>query len=164
VSARRKSPSHMEYQRKVQSKHRKRHLEACRQRDRDKWASDPDRRSKKRIADKRRLEQLRVKHFFLWRAKCWNSTYGADLTAGELASLWKKQRGLCALTGTKLSRNAELDHVIPKSRPESTHTIENIRWTNRIPNRMRNNMSDQEFTTWCAAVISWMARGEEQCR
>lgn len=69
---------------------------------------------------------LREKHFFVWRARLWSARYKERVTARQLWALWRKQRGLCALSGRKLGRDAHLDHLIPISKG-GAHGIENLR-------------------------------------
>jgi 5-methylcytosine-specific restriction endonuclease McrA len=75
--------------------------------------------------------------------------------ARQLAFLWKRQKGLCALTGTKLNRqNSELDHIIPKSK-SGTNEIANLRWVLRDANRAKQAMFDDDFISLCKMVVIW---------
>lgn len=96
---------------------------------------------------------LRTRHFFRWRARNW----GYGVTARELASLWRKQRGRCALSGCKLDRTAHLDHIIPESRG-GEHTIGNLRWLDPMVNVARGNMADEDFSAMCSQVAEWIGR------
>ncbi len=76
----------------------------------------------------------------------------------ELASLWKAQRGLCAITGRRLTReNAELDHIVAKVRGGSDHAA-NLRWTIREVNRAKRDLSDAEFLAICSDAMRWIGR------
>ena len=70
----------------------------------------------------------------------------------EVASLWKKQKGRCALTGRKLDRAAELDHVVPKAKGGGD-SITNLRWVCKEVNRMKRDMLDDEFISLCGDVM-----------
>jgi 5-methylcytosine-specific restriction endonuclease McrA len=95
----------------------------------------------------------RRKKFFKYRAIHFNSAFEADVTGQDLAFLWKRQRGLCALTKDKLSVDtAELDHKTPKSRG-GKHIIENLRWVTKEVNRVKRNLLDSEFISLCEKVI-----------
>jgi 5-methylcytosine-specific restriction endonuclease McrA len=73
----------------------------------------------------------------------------------ELAGLWKSQRGRCALTGRRLDRSAELDHILPKTRG-GTDQIGNLQWVCREVNFAKRNLTDAEFTVLCADVMRWI--------
>ena len=77
-------------------------------------------------------------------------------THKELAALWKKQRGLCALTGRKLNRdNAHLDHIVAKARGGSD-TLDNVRWVCREANLAKRELSDAQFVKLCEDVMRWI--------
>lgn len=76
-------------------------------------------------------------------------------TFRELAKLWKSQRGKCALTGERLDRSAEVDHIIPKVRG-GTDDIGNLRWVIRRVNLAKRDMTDAEFFTLCSNVMRWI--------
>ncbi len=78
---------------------------------------------------------------------------GGNATALDLVLLWKHQRGICALTGAKLTReNAEVDHVLPQSRGGSNN-IDNLQWTIKDVNRAKQGLTDQEFFDLCKQVV-----------
>ena len=88
--------------------------------------------------------------FFYARAKRVPGT-----TALQLWSLWKKQRGLCALTGERLDRTAELDHKLPKARG-GNHSINNLQWVTAKVNRAKRDLTDAEFLVLCESVVRWI--------
>ena len=99
-------------------------------------------------------KQLREKRFFWNRANRLRGKSRADYKS--LAALWKSQRGLCALSGAKLTReNAELDHKLPKSRG-GKDMIENLQWVTFDVNRAKRSLTDAEFTSLCCAVMEWI--------
>jgi 5-methylcytosine-specific restriction endonuclease McrA len=75
----------------------------------------------------------------------------------ELARKWKEQRGLCALTGVRLDRTAELDHIIPKARG-GKDDIENLRWVSHEVNFAKRDLTDAEFVALCGNVMRWIGR------
>lgn len=96
-------------------------------------------------------KQQREKHFFRWRARhCGN----AEVTAIDLARLWKKQHGRCVLSGRKLKRDAHLDHIIPVSDGGKT-IVGNLRWLDPWVNIARRNLSDRDFLERCQQVVKW---------
>ncbi len=99
---------------------------------------------------------LKKNHFFRWRARLLNRT-GKNVTAQQLASLWKDQRGLCALSGRKLSRDAHVDHIMPRAKGGAT-TISNIRWLDPWVNIALQDLTDDEFRQRCTQVAEWIGR------
>ena len=75
----------------------------------------------------------------------------------EIASLWKRQHGRCALTGRRLDRSAQLDHVLPKARG-GTDDLANLQWLCEEANIAKRHMTDAEFVTLCSDVMAWIGR------
>jgi 5-methylcytosine-specific restriction endonuclease McrA len=73
-------------------------------------------------------------------------------TFRDLARIWKNQRGRCALTGRRLDRTAQLDHVLAKARG-GTDEASNLRWLCKAANLARREFSDDEFFTLCFDVV-----------
>ncbi len=95
------------------------------------------------------------RRFFRNRAYFFNTRYGSALTAKQLARLWHRQRGRCALTGWKLTREtAHLDHRIPKSKGGKA-SIRNLRWVHEVANHAKWDMLDADLLTFCRAVIDY---------
>jgi 5-methylcytosine-specific restriction endonuclease McrA len=76
-------------------------------------------------------------------------------TTKQIASLWKKQKGLCALTGAKLDRTSQLDHILPKSKGGIDY-IENLQWLSQKANLAKRDLTDDEFIDLCASVMHWI--------
>ena len=77
------------------------------------------------------------------------------INAFDLASLWKKQRGLCALTGRKLDRTAQVDHKLPLARG-GTDELTNLQWTTAETNRSKRDLTDAEFLALCQDAVRWI--------
>lgn len=73
----------------------------------------------------------------------------------ELAQLWKRQRGLCALTGRRLDRSAQLDHILPQARGGKDN-IQNLRWVCEVANICKRHLTDAEFIALCGDVMRWI--------
>jgi hypothetical protein len=75
------------------------------------------------------------------------------ITARDLASIWRRQRGLCALTGRKLDRSAQIDHKLPKARG-GTDELGNLQWLCKEVNLAKRALTDEEFTALCGEVVA----------
>lgn len=94
-----------------------------------------------------------AKRFFWGRAM---KLRGEDrATARDLALLWKRQHGRCALTGRRLDRSAQLDHILAKAR-DGRDAASNLRWLCKEANLARRELSDAEFRSLCADVMRWI--------
>jgi 5-methylcytosine-specific restriction endonuclease McrA len=78
-------------------------------------------------------------------------------SAVDLARIWKKQRGTCALSGRRLDRSAQLDHIVAKARG-GDDAPSNLRWLCKEANLARRELSDAEFTQLCSDVMAWIGR------
>ncbi len=76
-------------------------------------------------------------------------------THRELAALWHEQRGKCALTGRRLDRSAQLDHVVPQAKG-GVDRITNLRWVCEQVNIAKRDMMDDEFAALCSDVMRWI--------
>jgi 5-methylcytosine-specific restriction endonuclease McrA len=112
--------------------------------------------------DKRtaKMREYYARRFFWGRAMKLRGKGRA--TTADLARLWKAQRGLCAMTGRRLTRdNAHLDHIVAKARG-GTDAISNLRWLCAEANLALRELSDAEFVALCADVMSWIGHRIQQ--
>lgn len=101
-----------------------------------------------------KMREYYARRFFWGRAMKLRGPERAN--PADLARLWKRQRGLCALTGRRLSRDsAHLDHITAKARGGSDN-IANLRWLCTEANLARRELSDTEFLALCSDVMSWI--------
>jgi 5-methylcytosine-specific restriction endonuclease McrA len=105
---------------------------------------------KSHAENKEKMRKYYAKRFF-W-AKAMKLKGEGRATYKDLASLWRKQRGLCAITGRRLERTAEPDHIIPKAKGGNDSKL-NLRWVCKEVNRMKRDMLDAEFISLCADVM-----------
>mgnify|MGYP001561444089 CR=1 FL=1 len=115
--------------------------------------------SKNRTRQIAKMRAYYGKRFFWGRAMKLRGEERADTKA--LANLWKTQKGLCALTGRKMDRTAQLDHILPKARGGKDN-IENLRWVCEEVNIAKRHMTDEEFINLCNSVIKWIGERIQQ--
>jgi 5-methylcytosine-specific restriction endonuclease McrA len=121
-------------------------------------AADPDKaraysnayHAANRAARTKNMRDYYARRFFWGRAMKLRGVGRA--TAADLASIWKAQRGSCALTGRKLDQDAQLDHVVARARG-GTDERTNLRWLCREANLARRELSDDEFIALCSDVL-----------
>ena len=101
-------------------------------------------------ANKERMRTYQRRRFFWTRAVRLHGDNRA--TFRDLARIWKEQRGRCALTGRRLDRTAQLDHVLAKARG-GTDEATNLRWLCKAANLARRELSDEEFVALCFDVV-----------
>lgn len=79
-------------------------------------------------------------------------------SAADLAKLWRRQRGRCALTGWRLTKEtAHLDHVVAKA-SGGTDALTNLRWLSNDANLAKRALTDAQFVALCGAVMAWIGR------
>jgi len=105
--------------------------------------------------NKAKMREYYARRFFWGRAMKLRSEGRA--TFREIARLWKAQRGRCALTGRRLDRDAQLDHILPRARGGGDE-ITNLRWVCNAANLAKRDMTDAEFETLCADVMAWIGQ------
>lgn len=93
------------------------------------------------------------RRFFWGRAMKLRGPNRATYT--QLAKLWRRQKGRCALTGRRLNRSAQLDHILPQSRG-GRDSISNLRWVCEEANIAKRHMTDKEFIRLCTDVMRWI--------
>lgn len=106
-----------------------------------------------REAQKKKMRDYYAKRFFWGKAM---KLRGVDrANAEDLSRLWKAQRGMCALTGRRLDRSAQLDHKLPKAKGGSD-SLENLQWLCQEANLAKRDMTDEQFVALCADVMRWI--------
>ena len=154
-----------------QQRHYYSNLEVNRQRKREWMAKQREDPEKRREINERnratyflRKQRTRESQREMWQRRFFwarAQKIGSVRLGPELAKLWHKQRGCCALTGIRLNReNAHLDHILPKARG-GTNDISNLRWTCNTVNRAKHDLTDEEFFRICELVLSRSERLQE---
>ncbi len=92
------------------------------------------------------------KRRFFWRKAQKLKGVGRAETR-DLAKLWKAQKGRCALTGRRLDRSAQLDHITPIARG-GDDTPTNLQWLCKHANLAKRDLTDAEFLGLCREVIN----------
>lgn len=74
------------------------------------------------------------------------------LTAKFLWELWEAQRGICALTGVKISleTTASLDRIDS----DIGYVESNVQWVHKRVNLMKCDDSEEEFANWCRLIAN----------
>lgn len=119
--------------------------QACREYQNRKYHQNRDHYKGKMIAYQKRR--------FFWRRACKFD----GVSARDLASLWKSQRGICALTGRKLNRTAQVDHILPRAKGGGNE-IGNLRWVCEEANICKRHMTDEQLHALCGDVMAWIGR------
>ena len=79
----------------------------------------------------------------------------SNITQKHLMELIKSQQYRCALSGVELTPEiATLDHVVPVSKG-GQHDPENVMWVHSEINRMKGNLSVEEFKALCQKVVQY---------
>lgn len=109
--------------------------------------------------DKKRVRDAaaKKKRFFRNRAYMLGFVGRATVTAKELAAMWHAQRGRCAVSGRRLTReNAHVDHRISLTRGGGK-SINNLRWTVSEANVLKLSLMDGELLTLCQDIVRTLA-------
>ena len=72
--------------------------------------------------------------------------------ASGLMFQWIKQRGKCALTGVKLDRTANADHIIPVCKG-GTDNSNNFQWLTPEANQFKGSLTLEELAHMCRLVL-----------
>ncbi len=103
--------------------------------------------------EKATIGQVCYKHWFVRIA----SKMGSRSAGKALQDLWERGNRLCPYTGRTLiiGQNASCDHIIPVSRG-GTHDVTNIQWVDVQINRMKTDMTHDEFVQMCGLIaLRW---------
>lgn len=78
---------------------------------------------------------------------------GITASASELLELYIKQGKRCSYTGVRLipGVNMSIDHIVPASRG-GPGDISNLQWVTKQVNRMKTDLSDEEFVAMCQTI------------
>lgn len=116
-----------------------------------------------RFTSRDRAVRRRHRNFFHWRAELARGHHKMpEVTAQTLARLWRKQHGKCALTGRKLDRSAQLDHITPLARGGPS-TLSNLQWVTKEVNLAKRDLLEPEFFALCQDVVEWIMRRIVAC-
>lgn len=82
-------------------------------------------------------------------AVCFETT---QQLARGLMIQWIKQRGRCALTGIKLDRTANADHIVPACKG-GTDNSNNFQWLTPNANQFKGSLTVDELANMCRLVL-----------
>ncbi len=78
-----------------------------------------------------------------------------SVTQSFLVKLIEKQGYRCAISGAELTPDiASLDHIIPVSKG-GKHAVDNVAWVHAEINRMKGQLSLDEFVSLCSRVVQY---------
>jgi 5-methylcytosine-specific restriction endonuclease McrA len=109
------------------------------------------RHAKNKEANKEKMREYYKRRFFWSRAMKLRGDGGADFV--QLARLWKDQRGKCALSGVKLGRDAQLDHITAKALGGGDE-IANLQWLSPEVNLAKRDLTPEHFIEMCRRVVA----------
>lgn len=115
--------------------------------------------SRNRDARTAKMREYYGKRFFWGRAMKLRGINRA--TTRDLSRLWYDQRGLCALTGRRLDRLAQVDHITAKA-CGGDDSVGNLRWVCAALNYAKRDMTDEKLITLCADVSAWIGKRIEK--
>jgi hypothetical protein len=80
------------------------------------------------------------------------------LTLEELGAIYKKQKGLCALTGKKMKTVMGSGHQMmspDRINSKKGYTAKNVQLTLSIANKMKQDLTTAAFVKLCKAVVEY---------
>lgn len=91
-----------------------------------------------------------------WFKNVASTHIGSSACWRGLKDLFDLQEGRCAYTGELLipGVNASLDHIVPSTRG-GTSDPDNIQWVAYRINRMKTDMTEEEFLSACRSILSF---------
>ena len=105
--------------------------------------------------NKAKLRDYYGRRFFWGRAMKLRTVGRA--TFRDLAAMWHRQRGLCALTGRRLDRSAQLDHIVPRAKG-GDDSPKNLRWVSPEVNLAKRDLTDEQLFVLCQDVMHWIGK------
>ena len=99
-----------------------------------------------------------------YQRKIYEKGRSATLSVKHLLDLHDMQNGKCALTGAKLTCNLEKGlHCLTNASlnridPKGEYILENIQLVCVAANKLKNDMSVNEFYDWCKKVVNYRKR------
>jgi 5-methylcytosine-specific restriction endonuclease McrA len=119
-----------------------------------------------KFAEIKRLSNLkyykRTKCRFFYRRALMISTratthgINAEDLGTHLSRAWYNQRGLCAYTGHKLGRDAQVDHKTPTSKGGTNHPS-NLHWVTPQANSCKGSMTHEQFLSIATDIVAYIA-------
>jgi len=117
----------------------------------------------KRVWSKKDYQQKRSKNWTLkdhLKHLIWQYKTRKELTYEILLEIYKEQEGKCAFTGIELTYirgqgKVKTNISIDRIEAGGPYIKENIQLVCSVVNKMKSNMSDDEFKWWCNAVSKY---------
>jgi hypothetical protein len=111
---------------------------------------DTLRKRLKKEATKKGFDDIRMFH-----TADLSVAYENNITQSSLVRKIEEQGFRCKLSGVLITTGtASLDHLVPVSKG-GAHTNDNVAWVHSEINRMKGQLSLEEFVAWCAKVVQY---------
>lgn len=81
-----------------------------------------------------------------------------EITIENLADLFIKQNGICALSGVEITlKSKHIEQTASVDRKDSSkgYTLDNIQWVHKTINKMKNNLNEIEFIELCRKITEY---------
>ena len=94
------------------------------------------------------------KEYAAWKSSCKRRGYKWDITKDFLVSLFKNQKGKCALSGVELEylKQSPYRPSLDRIDSEKDYTEDNVQFVCSIINVMKNKFTEKTFIDMCHAV------------
>lgn len=84
-----------------------------------------------------------------------------NVTAQDLEDYWVQQKGICALTGLRLTlpltaadvRSSNYTASVDRIDSKLPYVAGNIQWVHKQVNMMKQDLSTEDFIDWCQKIV-----------
>jgi predicted transcriptional regulator len=88
-----------------------------------------------------------------------------DITIEYIWNLFLEQERKCTYTGTELRFGSDFLEIettasVDRIDPQIDYTVENVQWVHKTINKMKSDLTDEEFINWCRKVVEYVDKKE----